>query len=72
MRFAAPQISGLAADDARDPWLMIGGFLVLGGCAIGFGAAFALALGGRPRAGRGPVAIQAAGVLTIGSRAAAA
>ena len=65
LRFSAPQISGLAADNARGPWLMIGGFLVLGGCAIGFGAALAVALGGRPRAGRGPVAIQAAGVLTV-------
>ncbi|HEY6296283.1 MAG TPA: hypothetical protein VIX15_11515, partial [Streptosporangiaceae bacterium] len=26
------QISGLAAPDARDPWIMIAGFLVLGGC----------------------------------------
>jgi hypothetical membrane protein len=63
--FSAPQISGLAADNARDPWLMLGGFLLLGGCAIGFGAALAVALGSRPRAGWGPAAIQAAGVLTI-------
>ena len=63
--FSAPQLSGLAADNARDPWLMIGGFLLLGGCAIGFGAALAVALGGRPRAGWGPGAIQAAGVLTV-------
>jgi hypothetical protein len=65
LSFSAPQISGLAADDASDPWLMIGGFLLLGGCAIGFGAALAAALGGRPRAGWGPAAIQAAGVLTV-------
>jgi hypothetical membrane protein len=63
--FSAPQISGLAADNARDPWLMVGGFLLLGGCAIGFGAALAVALGGRQRAGWGPAAIQAAGVLTV-------
>jgi len=63
--FSAPQISGLAADNARDPWLMISGFLLLGGCAIAFGTALAVVLGGRPRAGRGPGAIQAAGVLTV-------
>jgi hypothetical membrane protein len=62
--FAAPQISGLAADDARDPWIMISGFLVLGGCAVGFGTALRRALGGR-RAGPGPRLTQAAGVLTI-------
>jgi Protein of unknown function (DUF998) len=65
LSFSAPQFSGLAAGNARDPWLMIGGFLLLGGCAIGFGAALAVALGGRPRAGWGPATIQAAGVLTI-------
>jgi len=26
------QLSGLAAPDARDPWIMLGGFLVAGGC----------------------------------------
>lgn len=31
------QISGLAAPDARDPWLMITGFVVLGGFAAVFG-----------------------------------
>lgn len=62
--FAAPQISGLAADDARDPWVMISGFLVLGGCAVGFGTALRPALGGG-RAGPGPRLMQAAGVLTI-------
>ena len=30
---AEVQISGLAAPDARDPWIMVIGFLVLGGCA---------------------------------------
>jgi hypothetical membrane protein len=64
LAFAAPQISGLAADDARDPWLMISGFVVLGGCAIGFGRALRKALGGG-RAGPGPRLTQAAGVLTI-------
>jgi hypothetical protein len=65
LSFSAPQISGLAADNARDPWLMVAGFLLLGGCAVGFGAALSVALGGRQRAGWGPAAIQAAGVLTV-------
>jgi hypothetical membrane protein len=33
------QLSGLAAEDARDPQIMIAGFVVLGVCSIGFGAA---------------------------------
>jgi hypothetical protein len=55
------QLSGLAAPDARDPWIMLGGFLVAGGCR----AALALrearsqhatggAGGGCPRPGRRP------------------
>lgn len=63
--FAAAQISGLAADDARDPWIMMSGFVVLGGCAVAFGAALANALGGRRAAGPAPALIQAAGVLAI-------
>lgn len=59
------QISGLAAPDARDPWIMIAGFLVLGGCSVAFGAALRDALGGRGRAGPAPGLIQGAGVLTI-------
>jgi Protein of unknown function (DUF998) len=59
------QISGLAAPDARDPWIMIAGFLVLGGCSVAFGAALHDALGGRDRAGPAPRLIQGAGVLTI-------
>jgi Protein of unknown function (DUF998) len=38
------QISGLAAPDAKDPWIMITGFLVLGGCTIAFGSAWQEAL----------------------------
>jgi Protein of unknown function (DUF998) len=64
-RFTAIQISGLAAPDARDPWIMITGFLVLGGCGVAFGAALHGALGGRGRAGPAPRLIQGAGVLTI-------
>jgi hypothetical protein len=59
------QISGLAAPDASDPWIMIAGFLVLGGCSVAFGAALQDALGGRDRAGPAPRLIQGAGVLTI-------
>ena len=68
------QISGLAAPDARDPWIMVAGFVVLGGCTVAFGAALRDALGGRPAAGsvgqgrwRGgaPWLIQGAGLLTI-------
>ena len=33
------QLSGLAADDARDPQIMVAGFVVLGMCSIGFGIA---------------------------------
>jgi hypothetical membrane protein len=74
------QISGLAAPDARDPWIMITGFLVLGCCSVVFGAALHRELGGaaqEPWAGRagqerregranvGPRLIQAAGLLTV-------
>jgi Protein of unknown function (DUF998) len=63
------QLSGLAAPDARDPWIMVAGFVVLGGCTVAFGAALHDALGheaggrgrrrdgvgqGRRRGGAGP------------------
>jgi hypothetical membrane protein len=67
------QISGLAAPDARDPWIMVAGFVVLGGCTVAFGAALRDALGGRSvgqgrrRGGAGPAPwlVQGAGLLTI-------
>jgi len=59
------QISGLAAPDARDPWIMMTGFVVLGGAAVGFGTALHAALGGSGRAGGGPRLTQAAGLLTV-------
>ena len=67
------QISGLAAPDARDPWIMVAGFVVLGGCTVAFGAALRDALGhvvggqgrGRGHAGPAPRLIQGAGLLTI-------
>ena len=46
------QISGLAAPDARDPWIMITGFLVLGGCSVVFGTALHRELGESGREGR--------------------
>jgi hypothetical membrane protein len=54
------QISGLAAPDARDPWIMITGFLVLGGCAVAFGEVLHEAIGGAA-----PRLIQGAGALAI-------
>jgi len=62
---AEVQISGLAAADARDPWIMITGFVVLGGCSVAFGSALRAELGGAGRAGPGPRLIQAAGLLTV-------
>ncbi|HTS95664.1 MAG TPA: DUF998 domain-containing protein [Streptosporangiaceae bacterium] len=62
---AEVQISGLAAPDARDPWIMITGFVVLGGCTVAFGAALHADLGGSGRAGPGPRLIQATGVATV-------
>ena len=68
------QLSGLAAPDARDPWIMVAGFVVLGGCTVAFGASLHDALGrsssvgqGRWRGGAGaaPRLIQGAGLLTI-------
>jgi hypothetical membrane protein len=61
----AVQISGLAAENARYPWIMITGFLLLGAGAITFGTALRHGLGGWPESGPAPAVIQAAGVLTI-------
>jgi len=43
----AVQLSGLAADDARDPQIMVAGFMALGVCSIGFGIALRRALSPR-------------------------
>ena len=59
------QISGLAAPGARDPWIMVTGFLVLGGSLVAFGPALRKGLGGSRRAGLSPWLIEAAGVLVI-------
>src|ERR1700758_5874852 len=44
---AEVQLSGLAADDARDPQIMVAGFVVLGVCSIAFGIALRRALAPR-------------------------
>lgn len=54
------QLSGLAAPDARDPRIMITGFLALGGCTVWFGHLLARDVGGPA-----PRLIQGAGVLTV-------
>ena len=41
------QLSGLAAVDARDPQIMIGGFIGLGACSLAFGAALGQLAGSR-------------------------
>lgn len=61
------QLSGLAAEGARDPQVMIAGFVVLGGCSMGFGAALRAVTG--PRADRfdaaGPWLVMAGGAAAI-------
>ncbi len=59
------QISGLEAPGARDPWIMMAGFGVLGGSLIAFGWTLGRELGGTRQAGPGPWLMQVAGVLTI-------
>jgi len=59
---AGIQLSGLAADDARDPQIMMAGFVVLGVCSIGFGAALSRVIS--PRAA-GPWLIVTAGVAAV-------
>jgi Protein of unknown function (DUF998) len=44
----AAQLSGLAADDARDPQIMIAGFVLLGACSIVFGAGLRRVTAPRP------------------------
>jgi len=55
------QLSGLAAQDARDPVIMVAAFVVLGACLIGFGAAL------RTVAARsaGPWLVMAAGAAAV-------
>ena len=59
---AREQLSGLAAPDARDPWVMTAGFLTLGASVVLFASALEEALGGRRRAGPGPMLVRLAGL----------
>jgi Protein of unknown function (DUF998) len=59
---AGIQLSGLAADDARDPQIMMAGFVVLGACSIGFGAALGRMI--TPRSA-GPWLVVVAGAATV-------
>jgi hypothetical protein len=59
---AGIQLSGLAAEDARDPQIMMAAFVVLGICAVAFGAAL------RPVAGHrtaGPWLVMVAGAAAV-------
>ena len=49
-------LNGLAAPDARDPWIMTSGFVVLGGCTLAFGAALRAMLRPDPAGGADLVA----------------
>jgi hypothetical protein len=60
-------ISGLAAKDAVDAYLMTGGFFVLGGCTVAFASSLERRLA--PRPGSGPALIGAAGLATLAAGA---
>ncbi len=62
---AEVQLSGLAAEDARDPQFMIAGFVVLGACSIGFGAALRQVTG----RGAGPWLVMAGGAAAVAAGA---
>jgi hypothetical protein len=60
------QLSGLAAEDARDPQIMMAAFVVLGVCSIGFGAALRAALRTVPGHGSaGPWLVMTGGVAAV-------
>jgi len=56
------QLSGLAADDATDPHIMMTGFVVLGACSVAFGAALARRVAPRSP---GPWLVMAGGVAAV-------
>jgi len=62
---SALQLSGLAAPDARDPEIMIAGFVTLGVGTMAFASAAEEALGGAEHAGWGPRLTGVAGAATI-------
>jgi hypothetical protein len=59
---AEVQLSGLAAEDARDPQVMIAGFVVLGACSVAFGASLRRAT---PHGTAGPWLVMAGGAAAI-------
>ncbi len=59
---AGIQLSGLAAEDARDPQIMIAAFVVLGACSIAFGAALRRVAGHRAA---GPWLVMVAGAAAV-------
>jgi Protein of unknown function (DUF998) len=56
------QLSGLAAEEARDPQIMMAAFVILGICSAGLGAALTRVAG---RRSAGPWLIMAAGSATV-------
>jgi hypothetical membrane protein len=56
------QLSGLAAMDARDPQIMMAGFIGLGVCSVAFGAAVGRVT---PRGSAGPWLVMSAGMATV-------
>jgi hypothetical membrane protein len=56
------QLSGLAAMDARDPQIMIAGFIVLGVCSVAFSAALGRVAAAGPA---GPWLVKSAGAATV-------
>jgi hypothetical protein len=58
-------ISGLASPQARDPAIMISGFVVLGGCMALFATALREVLGRSARAGLGPWLVGAGGLASV-------
>lgn len=63
---AEVQLSGLAADDARDPQIMMAAFIMLGACSIGSGAALRRVAG---RRSAGPWLVMVAGAAAIAAGA---
>jgi Protein of unknown function (DUF998) len=58
---AGVQLSGLAAEDASDPQIMMAGFVVLGVCSVVFGAALGRVIVPRP----GPRLVMVAGAAAV-------
>jgi uncharacterized protein DUF998 len=63
---AGIQLSGLAAEDARDPQIMMAAFVVVGVCSIAFGAALRKVAGHRPA---GPWLVMVAGAAAVAAGA---